>query len=149
MTWIFLYFLLGDVMLPDGPLFGFFILVVAAYGLGWTLALIPFLHLPPIFGMLFAGIIIRNSNFYNVHDELGPGVTAKIRTFCLTFIMIRAGLQLTITALKEHPMFVLAMAFIPCTMEMMTITIASRYILEYPWEWAFMTGYVDICISLA
>ncbi|RLU22459.1 hypothetical protein DMN91_004737 [Ooceraea biroi] len=147
LAWAFLYFLLGDVVLPGGNIFGLFILVIFSYALGWTLAGIPRLHIPPIFGMLLAGIILRNTDIYNIHDELGPGTTSKIRTFCLTFIMVRAGLQLTTTALRAHPMFVIILAFIPCTIEMLIVSILCRYFLEFPWNWSFMTGTIVACMS--
>lgn len=140
LAWAVLYFLLGDVMLPGGSIFGLFVLVVFSYALGWILTYIPYLHLPPIFGMLFAGIILRNTDVYNIHDQLGPGTTSKIRTFCLTFIMVRSGLQLTTTALIAHPVFVIILALVPCTVEMLMLSVLCRYLLEYPWNWSFMTG---------
>ncbi|EFN87875.1 Sodium/hydrogen exchanger-like domain-containing protein 1 [Harpegnathos saltator] len=97
--------------------------------------------------MLLAGIILRNTDVYNIHDELGPGVTSKIRTFCLTFIMVRAGLQLTTTALREHPVFVIILALVPCSIETLTVSVLCRYLLEYPWNWAFMTGTIVACMS--
>lgn len=140
LAWTVLYFLLGDTMLPGGSIFGLFALIVLSYALGWALAYIPRLHIPPIFGMLLAGIILRNTDAYNIHDELGPGTTSKIRTFCLTFIMVRAGLQLTTTALRAHPVFVTILALVPCSAEMLAVSVSCRYLLEYPWEWSLMTG---------
>lgn len=140
LAWAVLYFLLGDIMLLDGPAFGLFVLVVFSYALGWTLTYIPWLHLPPIFGMFLAGIILRNTDVYNIHDMLGPGTTSKIRTFCLTFIMVRAGLELTTTALIAHPVFVVILALVPCTIETLVVTVSCKYLLEFPWNWSFMTG---------
>lgn len=140
LAWAVLYFLLGDVVLPGGSVFGLLLLIVFSYTLGWILTYIPWLHLPPIFGMLLAGIILRNTDFYNIQDELGLGTTSKIRTFCLTFIMVRAGLQLTTTALRAHPVFVVILALVPCTIEMLAITVSCRCLLEFPWNWSFMTG---------
>lgn len=140
LAWAVLYFLLGDMVLPGGSIFGLLVLVVLSYALGWSLACIPRLHLPPIFGMLLAGIILRNTDVYNIHEMLGPGTTSKIRTFCLTFIMVRAGLQLTTTALRAHPVFVMILALVPCTVETLAVTVSCKYLLEFPWNWSFMTG---------
>lgn len=140
LTWAVLYFLLGDMVLPGGSVFGLLVLVILSYALGWTLACIPRLHLPPIFGMLLAGILLRNTDVYNIHDMLGPGTTSKIRTFCLTFIMVRAGLQLTTTAVRAHPVFVMIMALVPCTVETLAVTVSCKYLLGFPWNWSFMTG---------
>jgi len=143
LAWAVLYFLLGDTVLPGGSIFGFLLLIILSYTLGWTLTYIPHLHLPPIFGMLLAGIILRNTDVYNIHDMIGPGTTSKIRTFCLTFIMVRAGLQLTTTALRAHPVFVMILALVPCTVEMLGVTVICKYLLEFPWNWSFMTGWVN------
>ena len=61
MTYGMIYFNVGDAMLPGGGIFGLFVLIITAYFLGWTLAYIPYLNLPPVFGMLLAGIIVRNT----------------------------------------------------------------------------------------
>ena len=79
-------------------------------------------------------------NRYNIHEALGVNVTSKIRTFAVTFVMLRAGLQLTSYALREHPFFVLNLAVVPCTMEMLMVTLCCHTILGYPWAWAFLTG---------
>ncbi|XP_018363833.1 PREDICTED: sodium/hydrogen exchanger 9B1-like isoform X1 [Trachymyrmex cornetzi] len=147
LTWAVLYFLLGDMVLPGGSIFGLFVLVIFSYALGWTLAYIPRLNLPPIFGMLLAGIIIRNTDVYNIYDVIGPGTTSKIRTFCLTFIMVRAGLQLTTTALRAHPVFVMILSLVPCTIEMLAVTVICKYLLEFPWNWSFMMGSIVACMS--
>ncbi|XP_014599976.1 PREDICTED: sodium/hydrogen exchanger 9B1-like [Polistes canadensis] len=147
MAWITLFFLLGETMLPQGKCFGLFVIVIFSYLLGWTLAYIPYANLPPVFGMLLAGIIVRNTNFYNIRQEFGIRTIAKIRTFCLTFIMIRAGLQLTTTPIRRHPLFVMILAIVPCTIEMLILAICTKYILDYPWNWAFMTGAIVACMS--
>ncbi|XP_018353588.1 PREDICTED: sodium/hydrogen exchanger 9B1-like isoform X1 [Trachymyrmex septentrionalis] len=147
LTWAILYFLLGDMVLPGGSIFGLFVLVIFSYALGWSLAYIPRLHLPPIFGMLLAGVIIRNTDVYNIYEVIGPRTTSKIRIFCLTFIMVRAGLQLTTTALRAHPVFVTILSLVPCTIEMLAVTVSCKYLLEFPWNWALMTGSIVACMS--
>ncbi|XP_020291309.1 mitochondrial sodium/hydrogen exchanger 9B2-like isoform X2 [Pseudomyrmex gracilis] len=147
LAWTVLYFLLGDPVMPGGAVFGFFILVVSSYALGWSLTYIPRLHIPPIFGMLLAGIIMRNTDVYNIQDQLGSDSASMIRIFCVTFIMVRAGLQLTTTVLRAHPAFVMILAIVPCTVEMLTVTVSCRYLLGYPWDWSFMTGTIVACMS--
>ncbi|XP_017756000.1 PREDICTED: sodium/hydrogen exchanger 9B1-like [Eufriesea mexicana] len=145
--WAILYFILGDTMLPTNDGFGLFVLAIFSSCLGSWLPLIPYLNLPPVFGMLVAGLIVRNSGLYNIHEELGEVTTSKIRTFCLTFIMIRAGLQLSTTSLKEHPIFILILAIVPCSIEMLVLAIYCKYILSYHWDWSIMTGTILSCMS--
>ncbi|XP_076235687.1 sodium/hydrogen exchanger 9B1 [Calliopsis andreniformis] len=145
--WAVLYFLLDDVMLPKRDGFGLYVLVVFSYFLGWSLYYIPWLNLPPVVGMLLAGVIVRNTGLYDIHEELGVANTSKIRTFCLTFIVMRAGLQLSTTSLRRHPLFIMIVAILPCTVELFVLAIIFKYILQYPWDWAFMTGAILACMS--
>nr|XP_034184731.1 sodium/hydrogen exchanger 9B1-like [Osmia lignaria]XP_034184732.1 sodium/hydrogen exchanger 9B1-like [Osmia lignaria] len=146
-VWAFLYFLLGDTMLPTNDGFGLYVLVIFSSFLGRSLSSIPYLNLPPVFGMLLAGLIVRNTGLFNIQEELGVANTAKIRTFCLTFVAIRAGLQLSTTSLKRNPIFLISLAIIPCTMEMFGVTLFCRYVLFYSWNWSFMTGTILACMS--
>ncbi|XP_076397354.1 sodium/hydrogen exchanger 9B1 isoform X1 [Megachile rotundata] len=146
-VWVFLYFLLGNTMLPRNNGFGFYILLILSNLLGRIISSIPYLNLPPVLGMLSAGMIVRNTGLYDIHQDLGSSNAAKIRTFCLTFVAIRAGIQLSTTSLKKNPVFVIILAIIPCTMEMLILTLCCRYILLYPWNWSFMTGTILACLS--
>ena len=137
---VILYSLIGDSMLPGGSMFGLFTIVVSSYFLGWVLTYIPYLQLPPIFGMLLAGIIIRNTQLYNIQEEIGSRVISKIRTFCIAFITLRTGLQLTTSSLRKHPFFILVLALIPCSVEMLIVSMCAKYMLHYSWSWAFLTG---------
>lgn len=139
-TYATLYFLIGQRMLPGGDIFGFFLLVVFSYLLGWSLAYLPYLNLPPVFGMLLAGIIFKNADYYHLNQEIGHNTTAKIRVFCITFIAIRAGLSLTTSPLLKNPWIVISLAFVPCTAELIAMAICSKFILGYPWSWAFLNG---------
>ncbi|XP_026673665.1 sodium/hydrogen exchanger 9B2-like [Ceratina calcarata] len=147
MGWTVLYFLLGDTMLPTNDGFGLYVLALFSHCLGTTLSMIPYVNIPPVFGMLIAGLIVRNSGLYNIQEDLGVATTSKIRTFCLTFIMIRAGLQLSTTSLKTHRYFILALALVPCTVEMLVVSLCCKYILNYNWDLSFMTGAILGCMS--
>ncbi|XP_068985754.1 sodium/hydrogen exchanger 9B1-like [Bombus flavifrons] len=147
MGWAVLYFILGDTMLPTNDGFGLYILALFSAWLGWCLSSIPYLRIPPVFGMLVAGIIVRNSGLYNIHEELGAVTTSKIRTFCLTFIMIRAGLQLSTTSLGKHTIFIMMLAIVPSSIEVLVLSICCRYILSYHWDWSFMAGTILGCMS--
>ncbi|XP_076756610.1 sodium/hydrogen exchanger 9B2 [Xylocopa sonorina] len=145
--WTVLYFLLGETMLPKNDGFGLYVLVIFSRWLGSSLASIPYLRLPPVFGMLVAGLIVRNSGLYDIRENLGLATTSKIRTFCLTFIMIRAGLQLSTTSLKSHPIFIIILAVLPCSVELLVLAMCSRYVLSYHWDLSFMAGTILGCIS--
>ncbi|XP_076300528.1 sodium/hydrogen exchanger 9B2-like isoform X2 [Lasioglossum baleicum] len=146
-SWAVFYFLFGDFMFPPNDGFGIFVLAIFSYVLGWSLSYLPYLHLPPLFGMLLGGMIIRNTGIYNIHRDFDVVATSKLRTFCLTFIMIRVGLQLSLTNLKRYSMFLVMLALVPSTVELIILSICCRTILGYPWDWAFMVGTTLTCLS--
>ncbi|CAL7942774.1 unnamed protein product [Xylocopa violacea] len=145
--WTVLYFLLGETMLPRNDGFGLYVLVIFSRWLGSSLSSIPYLKLPPVSGMLIAGLIVRNSGLYDIRENLGLATTSKIRTFCLTFIMIRAGLQLSTTSLKTHPIFIIILAVLPSSVELLVLAICCRYLLSYHWDLSFIAGTILGCMS--
>lgn len=140
LAWGLMYLLTGDLSAPGGAIFNLFVLVVCAYCLGWGLTYIPYLHLPPVFGMLVAGIIARNSGLYNIRDTISSQAMGSIRNFCLTFVMVRSGIQLNTTPLRTHPISLIVLALLPCTIEMVVLTFCFKGFLGFPWDWAFLGG---------
>lgn len=58
----------------------------------------------------------------------------------MTMILLRAGLGLDASALCRLSMVVSRLAIIPCTLEAITIAVASHYLLNFPWLWGFLLG---------
>ncbi|XP_014232033.1 sodium/hydrogen exchanger 9B2-like [Trichogramma pretiosum] len=142
-----LYLYVGEAMLPGGPYFGLYLVVCSSYFAGWALAYVPRVQLPPVFGMILAGILVRNLHWYNIEEALSMATTAKIRMFTATFVMLRAGLQLNTTTLRDHPRFIVLLALVPCTMEMCAVAVCARSLLDLPWGWAFLLGSITACLS--
>ncbi|KAI8793850.1 mitochondrial sodium/hydrogen exchanger 9B2, partial [Biomphalaria glabrata] len=67
----------------------------------------------------------------------------------LTVILTRAGLGLDPKALRRLSFVVLRLAFLPCLTETIIDGIASHLILGFPWQWAFMLGFVIAAVSPA
>ncbi|XP_051154107.1 sodium/hydrogen exchanger 9B1-like isoform X2 [Leptopilina boulardi] len=80
-------------------------------------------------------------------EEFGTTTTAKIRTFCMAFITLRIGFQLTTSPLREHPFFLMILAFVPCTMEVLAVGVCGKFILQLPWNWSFLAGTIIACMS--
>lgn len=64
------------------------------------------------------------------------------RKIALTVILTRAGLGLDIVKLRKLSWAVLRLALLPCTCEIITVGIASHFILGFPWIWSLMLGLV-------
>ncbi|CAB0032679.1 unnamed protein product [Trichogramma brassicae] len=67
--------------------------------------------------------------------------------FTATFVMLRAGLQLNTTTLRDHPRFIMLLALVPCTMEMCAVAVCAKSLLDLPWGWAFLLGSITACLS--
>lgn len=109
---------------------------------------VEFAHLPPLLGMLIAGIFLKYINFFHA-DGTFLKITATIRACAMTMILLRAGLGLDPTALRRLSMVVLRLAIIPCTLEAIVIAVASHYFLNFPWLWGFLLGCVLGAVSPA
>lgn len=76
------------------------------------------------------------------------------RSIALVVILLRAGLGLDPRALKKLSFTVVRLAFLPCIFETAAVGLAAHYLLDFPWIWGFMLGYVsnkrvsELCIIL-
>lgn len=148
---------LGDLAWPGGKIFDLLCLTLIGYLFGWTLSYIPYLRLPPIVGMLLVGMIARNVHLngkplYQVgpsiehatlrhhraqhrhHDSrdhletLGYTTAGNLRSFCLTFVMMRAGLQIDARKLARHRRTICRLGIVPGSIECIVVAIAA-------WNW--------------
>jgi len=105
--------------------------------------------LPPLFGMLIAGFVLQNF----IPDQLN-GISAStnstVRTVALGIIMLRAGMGLNISKLRENSATTLLLSCVPCVCEAATIALIAKLlfpILTIPF--AFMLGCVIADVSPA
>ncbi|XP_070544797.1 sodium/hydrogen exchanger 9B2-like [Ptychodera flava] len=145
-TWGTLWAITGEQALPGGSLFALFILWIAAV-IGGVFA--SFIKLPPLLGMLIVGVALRNIPYINVAKDITPEWSIALRNVAFTVILIRAGLGLDASALKKLKVVCLCLASIPCLMECLTVAILGFLLLGFPWDWAFILGFVVASVSPA
>lgn len=75
MLWLLLLILLGDQVSPSGDLFRLLVLVLCATIAAPLTALV---RLPPLLGMLLAGIVLRSIGFYHI-SGIYPSIVANLR----------------------------------------------------------------------
>lgn len=75
MFWLLLFILLGNQISPSGDLFRLLALVLCA---AIAAPLAKLVHLPPLLGMLLAGILMRSVGFYHV-SGIYPAIVANLR----------------------------------------------------------------------
>ena len=74
------------------------------------------IKLPPLFGMIIAGILIGPS-VLNLLDDSILSISSDIRRIALIIILIRAGLKLNIDDLKRVGRPAVLLCFVPACFE--------------------------------
>jgi Kef-type K+ transport system membrane component KefB len=70
--WGVTFTIFQDAVLPQGKVFALATLFILAYFAGWLISLI---HLPPLLGMLVAGILLRNIGFFHMTGPYAAAVS--------------------------------------------------------------------------
>ncbi|XP_050538588.1 sodium/hydrogen exchanger 9B2-like [Daktulosphaira vitifoliae] len=149
-TWCLLYVNLTPYLMavPGGSIASFFILYVAGYGLGWLVEKLA--NLPPLLGMLVAGIVIQNLGLYNVEVEWCIKFVAIAREAALTVILIKGGLGLDADQLRRLSGTVTKLTLTPCITEAIAVAVAAHYLIpQFSWEWSLSLGFSLSAVSPA
>ena len=116
---VLLWLLLGDAFLPRGAGFSLLVLYLTSTACG-TLVKQLSRRLPPLLGMLLAGLVLRNlpgEPLRSDHVLLGHAFawwSNKLRACALATIMLRAGLGLDLAKLRRMGLTMARLAFCPC-----------------------------------
>lgn len=106
------------------------------------------LKLPPILGMLLAGMLL-GPYVLNLIDIEIINISSSLREIALIVILIRAGLSLDLDDLKIVGRPAIFLAFIPATLEIIAITLIAPLIFDINFETALMMGTVVAAVSPA
>ncbi|XP_035223417.1 sodium/hydrogen exchanger 9B2-like, partial [Stegodyphus dumicola] len=141
-----LWGLMRDPVLPGGPVFGLFAIVIICYLGGQLMKL---LKVPTLVGMMVSGFILRNVPHINVAEDIPEDWAGNIRNMALVLILLRAGLEVDSDVLKSNKATCSKLIFFPFIVESCTGAIASHYLLELPWIWSFLLGFMLAAVSPA
>ncbi|KAK0055993.1 mitochondrial sodium/hydrogen exchanger 9B2 [Biomphalaria pfeifferi] len=144
--WVTLFSVTGEETLPGGNLFALLALFVSCWSGGYIARLT---RLPSLLGMLIVGGVLGNVPCINIAKDINRSWLVTLRQIALTVILTRAGLGLDSKALRRLSYVVLRLAFLPCLTETIIDGITSHLILGFPWQWAFMLGFVIAAVSPA
>jgi len=136
---------IGDDVTPYGNLFGLIVLVDVCLVFGWFLSIIPIPKLPPIpplVGMLIAGFALANIPVINVGYYIRSDWSSALRTIALAIILVKAGLDLDSSALNKMKGACIRLTIIPCIVEAATCGWVCYLLLDFPWAWGFLLGFV-------
>ena len=133
-----------SVVTKEGQVFALMVLLIASAFGGFVARVI---RLPSLFGMLVAGIMLRNIDAIAVVEDIDDNVASIIRGIALVLILTRGGLSLDASAVRNLKYGIVKLAFLPCLCEGIIEGIVGHFILEIPWVWCFMLGFVLSAIS--
>lgn len=91
-------------------------------------------------GMLVMGFILLNVPHIDVAKDILPSWSSVLRSMSLVIILLKAGLGIDTVALKKLGFVCLRLSFLPCLAEACIIAVVAYFILQFPWDWAFMLG---------
>ncbi|XP_061664998.1 sodium/hydrogen exchanger 9B2 isoform X3 [Syngnathoides biaculeatus] len=142
----------GSECLPGGKVFGVVIIFIGAVLGGRLVGMVQFPGLPPIpplLGMLLAGLILRNVPYVTDAVYVDAAWSAALRSMALSVILARAGLGLDPSALRRLKAVCLRVAVGPCVTEACVVAVLSHFLLALPWAWGFLLGFVLAAVSPA
>ncbi|KAJ8022525.1 Sodium/hydrogen exchanger 9B2 [Holothuria leucospilota] len=147
LLWAVLFSVLGDDVLPGGNIFALYVLVVTSMVAG--LVIQKLFRLPPLLGMLMMGFILRNVPYVDIATDIDPSWSSVLRSMSLVIILLKAGLGIDTTALRKLGCVCFRLSFIPCLVEASAVAVVGYIVLKFPWDWAFMLGFIVTALSPA
>ena len=132
--------------LPGGPVFSIYFLLFLGLVAGEGVRL---LRIPPMLGMLVVGIALSNIPVVREMTVLDPPISSALKTVALMLILMKGGLSLDIMDIKRVGFAVIRLAFLPCFVEAAIFAILSVLLLNLPWIWGFLLGFVVSAVTPA
>ncbi|XP_029381918.1 sodium/hydrogen exchanger 9B2 isoform X2 [Echeneis naucrates] len=99
--------------------------------------------------MLLAGLVLRNVPYITDAVFIDTHWSSSLRSIALSIILTRAGLGLDPSALRRLKTVCVRLAIGPCVVEASIIAVVSHFLLDLPWVWGFILGFVLAAVSPA
>ncbi len=106
------------------------------------------LHLPGLLGMLLTGMIL-GPQALNWLDDSILNISGDLRKIALIIILTRVGLALDLNDLKKVGRPAFLMCWLPASLEIIGIIVASLFLLDISWQEAALMGCVIAAVSPA
>ncbi len=106
------------------------------------------LKLPSLLGMLIVGMILGSSGLSLLDDQL-IGISSELREIALIIILMRAGLNMDLDALKKLGKPALYMCFVPACFEIIAVTFLASFLFHISLVEAALLGCVLAAVSPA
>ncbi|XP_026804473.1 sodium/hydrogen exchanger 9B2-like [Rhopalosiphum maidis] len=148
-AWTLLYVNVSPELMavPGGSLASIFMLYVTGTVAGQLITKVG--GLPPLLGMMLAGIALQNSGLYNVTGWCFH-LVSTMREAALTVILIKGGLELNAGQLRRLSGVVARLTVLPCVAEAVAVGVAAHFILpDFSLVWGLTLGFTLSAVSPA
>ena len=142
--------LLADISFEPYSIVSLCLLIMFSSLMGYLFRLI---WLPPLLGMMLAGILYTHVTFqWGTLNAIPRSLSSTLRNIALVVILSRGGLGISPSKLRARAFEIFRLATIPCLGETVVVAIASYLIVgiskDY-WYWAAMAGCTVAAVSPA
>lgn len=107
------------------------------------------LRLPALLGMLVVGIVLRNIPFTGNVMFVAKDWGVVLRRTAFIIILLRGGLSLDAAALRRMKGACLRLAFIPCSVEALSVAVAAKLFFGMDILFGLLLGFVLAAVSPA
>ncbi|GLC68141.1 hypothetical protein PLESTF_000652900 [Pleodorina starrii] len=133
-----LYLAVGPDLLPGGNAWSTLLIFLASHVGG---AICGALGLPPLLGMLLAGLLLRNAT-PSLVAGLPPSWSATFRALALGTIFLRSGLELDLQMFRRVGPAAVRLLLLPGLAEAFVTAGAAVGIMKMPVFWALTQGFI-------
>lgn len=116
----------------------------------WTFSLFlgyvaKLINLPPLLGMLAAGILISNVGDMDVTEEIRGVCTSA----GLAIILLRSGLELDLKSIASMKRNVFLLTFIPGVVEALVCSVSAIFLFDMPFWLGLSLGFILAAVSVS
>ncbi|WP_413112821.1 cation:proton antiporter [Thaumasiovibrio sp. DFM-14] len=124
---------------------GFLFFAALFFGL-YASKFVSLLKLPGVLGMVFVGIFI--GTMFELPASLNES-SGFIKSLALTIILLKAGLGISVDQLRRAGLSAILMAFVPCILEGLALTVIFHHLFGFDYAVAGLTGFMLAAVSPA
>ncbi|KAI6177842.1 hypothetical protein M3Y97_00951400 [Aphelenchoides bicaudatus] len=113
----------------------------------WAIALffgriVSYFYLPPLLGMLLAGIMIRNIDVFAAFWQIDSNWDQVLRQFAFILILIRCGVNLEPEPLRRSLGIFTSLGFLSTTVEATAICLTAHFLFQIPVVISILFAYI-------
>lgn len=106
------------------------------------------IHIPGLTGMIIVGLVF-GPFCLNIIDPKILSISSELRQMALVIILTKSGLSINLNDLKKIGRPAILMCFVPATLEIVGVMLASHFILHLSWTEGLLLGSVLGAVSPA